>query len=182
MMIIFLLNIYPWAPFTTPLYPWFSFNIQGWWPVCTKTFMSVSPSPHHYTLGSVSTFKGDDLFALKHLWVYPLHHITIPLVQFQHSSVMTFLHLNIYVWVPSTTKLYRWFNQPWFGSPIRQSLCSWLSMVVSIQQTAIVPRKSHSRAQVSFKLFHTCLVIGVWLLTNRGLINNEWLYAVSRKV
>ena len=46
-----------------------------------KTFMFGSPSPHNYILGSVLTFKCDGL-----------------------------LHLNIYVWVPSTTPLYLWFS------------------------------------------------------------------------
>ena len=48
--------------------------------------------------GSVSTLKCDDLFALKHLCMGPLHHTIISLVQFQHSSLMalsalkTFMH------------------------------------------------------------------------------------------
>ena len=33
----------------------------------------------------------------------PLHHTTLSLVQFKRSGVMTFLYLNIYVWVSSTT-------------------------------------------------------------------------------
>ena len=43
--------------------------------------------------GSVKLHIGDLLGKLK------------TLVQFQHSSVMTFLHLDIYVWVPFNTPL-----------------------------------------------------------------------------
>ena len=83
------------------------FNIYAW-----------APPPHHYMLGSISTFKHDDLSALKHLFVGPLilravstfkcdnlsalkhlcvgplHHTTKSLVQFQHSSVIVFLTLK----------------------------------------------------------------------------------------
>ena len=45
-------------------------------------------------LGLVSTFKHDDLSALKDLFVGPLHHITLSLVQFQHSSMMVFFALK----------------------------------------------------------------------------------------
>ena len=57
--------------------------------------MCGSPPPHHFILGSVSLFQSDDLSALKHLCVGPLHYITLSLVQFQHSKVITFLHLYI---------------------------------------------------------------------------------------
>ena len=66
---------------------------------------------------SVSTIKCDDLSPLKYLCVDPCYHTSISLVQFQHSNVMTFLHLDIYVWVTSTTLLYPWlsFNiQAWW--------------------------------------------------------------------
>ena len=68
------------------------------------------PSPHYIILGSVSTFKCGDISALKHLCVCPLYHTTISLVQFKHSSVKFFLHLNIYVWVPSATSCYPGFS------------------------------------------------------------------------
>ena len=57
----------------------------------------MGPPPHHYILGSISIFKHDDLFALKHSCVGPLHHTTtcISLVQLQHLRVITFVHLNI---------------------------------------------------------------------------------------
>ena len=44
---------------------------------------SVSPSPHHFVLGSVSTFKYDDVSMFK---------------TFMHgySCVMTFLHLKVH--------------------------------------------------------------------------------------
>ena len=83
----------------TQLNPWFSLNIQ-----VHLIFMCGFHLPHHYILGSVSIFKCDDLSALKHLCVAPLHHITISWAQFQHSSVMTFLHLNIYAWVLKSAK------------------------------------------------------------------------------
>ena len=72
-------NIQAWWPFCTwtfmhevpstiPLYPWFSFfNIQAWWPFCTGIFMYESPPAHHSILGSISTFKCDDLSALEYL-------------------------------------------------------------------------------------------------------------------
>ena len=59
---------------------------------------------------SVSTIKCDDLSPLKYLCVGYLHHTTISLAKFQHPSMVTFLHLNIYVWVTSTTLLYPWFS------------------------------------------------------------------------
>ena len=67
-----------------------------------KTYLYLNiyawvPSPQFNISGSVSTFKCDDISALKHLCVCPLPCITISLVQFKHSSVKTFLH--IYVWV-----------------------------------------------------------------------------------
>ena len=72
--------------------------------------MCGPPPPCHYILGSVSTFKHNDISVFKHLCVGPLHHTTISLVQFQHSSVMTFLHLTFYAWVPSITPLHPWFS------------------------------------------------------------------------
>ena len=51
----------------TSLYPWFSFNIQVWWPFCSWTFMCENPPPHQFIFGSVSTFKHDNLSALEHL-------------------------------------------------------------------------------------------------------------------
>ena len=73
--------------------------------------MHGSPSVHHHILGSVLTFKCDDLFLylnifilssvltfkcddlflLKYLCMSPLYYTTISLVQFQHSSMMPFL-------------------------------------------------------------------------------------------
>ena len=47
-----------------------------------------------------------NLSALKHLCIGPLYHTNICWVHFQHSSMMMFLHLNIYMWAPSTTPLY----------------------------------------------------------------------------
>ena len=41
------------------------------------TFLHGSPSSHHYILGLVSTYKCDDLSALKHLSMLLLHHITL---------------------------------------------------------------------------------------------------------
>ena len=38
----------------------------------------------------------DILFPI--LFQIPHHHITLSLVQFQHLSMMMFLHLNIYAW------------------------------------------------------------------------------------
>ena len=55
------------------------------------------PLPHLSILGSVLTFKCDDLSALRHLCVGPLYHTILSLVKFQHPSMMTFLDLNIYV-------------------------------------------------------------------------------------
>ena len=132
------LNIYAWVPSTTPLYPWFSFNIKYDDLSALKHLCMV---PLHYTTmswvqfqhSSVMTFlhlniyawappttplypwfsfniKYDDLSALKHLCMVPLHYTTMYWLQFQHSSVMTLLHLNIYAWVPSTTPLYPWFS------------------------------------------------------------------------
>ena len=63
----------------------------------TDTFMHGSSPTHHCI--TFSTFKHDDLSALIHLWIPPPNHITLSLVQIQHSSVMTFLHLNIYALV-----------------------------------------------------------------------------------
>ena len=68
------------------------------------THLCMAPQPHHYILGSVSTFKSDDLFTFKHLCIVPLHHTTLSLVQFYHSSLMIFLHLNIYESPPSYLK------------------------------------------------------------------------------
>ena len=156
MMTFLHLNNHVWDPFTTLCYPWFSFNIQVWWPFCTWTLMCESTLPHHFILGSVSTFKFDDFmcesppphpphhfilgsvstfkcddlstlehlcmspfhhitypwfastfkcddpFALKHLCIGPLHHIMWSLVEFQHSSVMTFFALE-HLCIPSTT-------------------------------------------------------------------------------
>ena len=48
--------------------------------------MCGSSLSHHYILGSVSSFKHDDLSALEHLCMGPFYHITIFHVQFQHSS------------------------------------------------------------------------------------------------
>ena len=62
--------------------------------------MYRTASPHHFIPGSVSVFHCDDISALEPLSVGPLHHITLFLVQFQHSSVMTFLHINIFASLP----------------------------------------------------------------------------------
>ena len=56
---------------------------------CKTTNRGVNWKP-----GSVSTFKCDDLSALKHLCMGALHHTTLSLVQFQHSGMLTFLHLK----------------------------------------------------------------------------------------
>ena len=63
--------------------------------------MHGSLPPHHYILGSVSTFQSDDFFVLKHLCMYPLNHTNISFIQFsifKHNDF--FLYLNIYAWVP----------------------------------------------------------------------------------
>ena len=52
----------------------------------------------------------------------PLNHTTVLLVHFRRSSVMTFLHLNIYAWVPSTTPLYPWFS---FNIQVWWPFCSF---------------------------------------------------------
>ena len=72
-----------------------------------KTFM---PPTDHFILGLVSTLKCDDLSVLKHLCGGPLHHSTLSWVQFHNLNVMTFLHLNIYAWLPFITSLYPGFS------------------------------------------------------------------------
>ena len=64
--------------------------------------MHVSPLPHQYILGSVSTFKYDDLSALKHLCTGPPIPTTTSFVQFKDLGKITFLHLE-HLCVPSTT-------------------------------------------------------------------------------
>ena len=86
------LNICACVPFTTPIYPWFIF-----------------------------TFKHNNLSALKTFMYGTFHPTTIPLVQFQHSNMMTFLYLNIYVWVPSITQVYPWFT---FNNQVRWHFCT----------------------------------------------------------
>ena len=72
-------------------------------PLCLITWV-LSTTSHHFILGSVSTFKCDDLSALEHLCVNTLHHINLSLVPFQHSNMITFLHLNIYASPPPHLK------------------------------------------------------------------------------
>ena len=69
------------------------------------------------------TFKHDDLSALQHLNVGPIHHITLSLVWFQHWSMMTFQHLNINAWVSSTTLLYPWFS---FNTEVWRPFCTYI--------------------------------------------------------
>ena len=52
-------------------------------PKCKFYVGSVSPSPYHFVIGSVSTFKYDDIPMLKTFMC-------------GHSHVMTFLHLKVY--------------------------------------------------------------------------------------
>ena len=74
---------------------WVSLHIAG----SVSTLMSgdLFALKHHELIllpGSVSTFVSSDLSALEHSWV------GCPLAKFQHSNVMTFLHLNIHEWAP----------------------------------------------------------------------------------
>ena len=58
-----------------------------------KTFVLLSYSPHQYIL---CTFKCDYHFALTYLCMVPLLHTTISLVQFQHPSVMTKTSMHLH--------------------------------------------------------------------------------------
>ena len=51
-------------------------------PKCKFSIGSVFPSPHYFILGSVSTFKNDDVSMLKTF----MHG---------HSHMMTFMHISI---------------------------------------------------------------------------------------
>ena len=117
-------NIHAWVPSTTPLYPWFNFNMQARWPLCTKKIHEWVPlieiyvhRTHTYlSLLSPSTTTSYPWvecniqtcwpFCTKKIHAWVPHHTTIFLVHFQYSSMMTFLHLNIHVWVPFTTLLH----------------------------------------------------------------------------
>ena len=76
---------------------------------------SVSPSPHHFVFGSVSTSKYDDVLTLKTFMC-------------GHSCMMTFLHLKVYngwgiFFVGLVFQIFLWFSislphQVWF-----QHLC-----------------------------------------------------------
>ena len=59
--------------------------------------MGRSLPPHHLMLGS--TFNYYYLSGLKHYALVHIYHISSCLVQVQHASIMTFVHLNIYWWV-----------------------------------------------------------------------------------
>ena len=60
------LNIYMWVPSTAKLYSLFGFNIHY-----LSALKHLFTPSHHCILGLVSTFEGDDLFALEHLCVDP---------------------------------------------------------------------------------------------------------------
>ena len=71
----------------TKWWPFFDFFIMAdaniLFPKCKFSVGLVSPSPHHFILGSVSTFKNDDVSTLKTF----IHG---------HSWVMTFMHLKVH--------------------------------------------------------------------------------------
>ena len=64
-------------------------------------YLCVGPF-HHITLSKI---KHDDLSTLKYLYVGPLHHTTISLIQFHHLSMITFLYLKIYASPPPHLKV-----------------------------------------------------------------------------
>ena len=101
-------------------------------------------SLQHITLSLVE-FQHSGMMTFLYLNIYawsPLHHTTLSLIQFlQHSSMVTFLHWNIYVWVPSSTPFYPWFN---FNIQVWWSFCTWI-FTHPLHHTQRVQKKNLSK-------------------------------------
>ena len=74
-------------------------------PKCKFSFGSVSPSPHHFMLGSVSTFKYDDVSMLKTCWTFICDDLSALKV---HKDLCKFS-------IGSIFQIFHWFSFPNFS-------------------------------------------------------------------